>query len=73
MKKNVATSNSNLKSLLVAGCKEDIAYNNCKIMIGKFDEIGIKYVYSEYPAVIPGRNNKAAFTILHRYYLSRIV
>jgi enterochelin esterase-like enzyme len=50
MKSNAATINSNLKSLWVAvGGKEDIAYNNCKAMLQKFDEMGIKYTYSEYP------------------------
>lgn len=50
MKANAAMINSNLKSLWIAmGGKEDIAYNNCKIMLGKFDEMGIRYVYSEYP------------------------
>jgi enterochelin esterase-like enzyme len=50
MKDNAAKINTNLKNLWVAmGGKEDIAYNNCKIMLGKFDEMGIKYVYSEYP------------------------
>jgi enterochelin esterase-like enzyme len=50
MKANASLINSNLKSLWIAmGGKEDIAYNNCKVMIGKFDELGIKYVYSEYP------------------------
>ena len=50
MKSNAVTINSNLKSLWIAmGGKEDIAYNNCKIMLGKFDEMGIKYSYSEYP------------------------
>ncbi len=50
MKNNAATINSNLKSLWIAmGGKEDIAYNNCKIMLGKFDEMGIRYAYSEYP------------------------
>lgn len=50
MKTNAATINGNLKSLWVAmGGKEDIAYNNCKIMLAKFDDIGIKYDYSEYP------------------------
>jgi len=24
-------------------------YNNCKIMLAKFDEMNIKYQYSEYP------------------------
>ncbi|GEO07821.1 alpha/beta hydrolase-fold protein [Segetibacter aerophilus] len=50
MKANAAAINSNLKSLWVAmGGKEDIAYNNCKVMLAKFDEMGIKYTYSEYP------------------------
>ena len=50
MKDNVAIINSNLKSLWISmGGKEDIAHNNCKIMLGKFDEMGIKYTYSEYP------------------------
>ncbi|MES2373063.1 MAG: alpha/beta hydrolase-fold protein [Bacteroidota bacterium] len=50
MKQNAATINSNLKSLWISqGGKEDIAYNNNKIMMGRFDEMGVKYVYSEYP------------------------
>lgn len=50
MKQNTAAINSNLKSFWIAmGGKEDIAYNNCKIMLNKFDEAGVKYVYSEYP------------------------
>ena len=50
MKVNAAMINSNLKSLWISmGGKEDIAYNNCKTMLGKFDEMGIKYTYSEYP------------------------
>ena len=50
MKNNTVAINSNLKSLWVAmGGKEDIAYNNCKIMMKKFDELGVKYTYSEYP------------------------
>lgn len=50
MKKNAALINGNLKALWIAmGGKEDIAYNNCKIMLAKFDEIGIRYRYSEYP------------------------
>lgn len=50
MKENAAVINGNLKSFWIAmGGKEDIAYNNCKIMLGKFDEMGIKYTYSEYP------------------------
>ncbi|MFC0772018.1 alpha/beta hydrolase-fold protein [Terrimonas alba] len=50
MKVNAAMINSNLKSLWIAmGGKEDIAYPNCKAMLAKFDEMGIKYTYSEYP------------------------
>ena len=50
MKANATMINSNLKSLWISmGGKEDIAYNNCKIMLSKFDEMGIKYAYSEYP------------------------
>lgn len=50
MKTNASAINSNLRSLWVAmGGKEDIAYNNCKAMLQKFDEMGIKYTYSEYP------------------------
>ena len=50
MKANAAMINGNLKSLWVAmGGKEDIAYNNCKMMLSKFDEMNIKYTYTEYP------------------------
>lgn len=50
MRSNKATINNNLKSFWIAmGGQEDIAYNNCKVMMAKFDEIGIKYQYSEYP------------------------
>ncbi len=50
MKKNAGTINANLNSFWIAmGGKEDIAHNNCKIMLAKFDEMGIKYSYSEYP------------------------
>jgi enterochelin esterase-like enzyme len=50
MKTNAQAINNNLKSFWIAmGGKEDIAYENCKIMLGKFDEMGIKYTYSEYP------------------------
>jgi enterochelin esterase-like enzyme len=50
MKENASAINSNLKSFWIAmGGKEDIAYSNCKIMLSKFDSIGIKYTYSEYP------------------------
>jgi len=50
MKANATIINSNLKSFWISmGGKEDIAYNNCKIMLSKFDEMSIKYAYSEYP------------------------
>ncbi len=50
MKNNASTINNNLKSLWIAmGGKEDIAYANCKTMLAKFDEMNIKYQYSEYP------------------------
>ena len=50
MKNNVDMINNNPKQLWVSvGGKEDIAYNNCQAMILKFDEMKIKYNYSEYP------------------------
>jgi enterochelin esterase-like enzyme len=50
MKKNVDVINNNLNLFWVAmGGKEDIAYNNCQTMLSKFDELKIKYTYSEYP------------------------
>lgn len=50
MKNNAATINSNVRSFWIAmGGKEDIAYENCKVMLQKFDELGVKYSYSEYP------------------------
>jgi enterochelin esterase-like enzyme len=50
MKNNSARINSNLNLLWIAmGGKEDIAYTNCQVMLAKFDEIKIKYTYSEYP------------------------
>ena len=50
MKDKASTINNNLKSLWIGmGGKEDIAYNNCKAMLAKFDEMEIKYSYSEYP------------------------
>jgi enterochelin esterase-like enzyme len=50
MKNNVGMINSNLSLLWIAmGGKEDIAYDNCQIMLSKFDEMKIEYTYSEYP------------------------
>ena len=49
MKENSARINSNLKQFWISlGGKEDIAYENCKIMLSKFDEMKIKYTFSEY-------------------------
>jgi len=50
IKSNEPAISKNLKSLWIAmGGKEDIAYKNCQTMLAKFDEMGIKYTYSEYP------------------------
>lgn len=49
MKNNTSTINSNLKEFWISmGGKEDIAHANCQIMLKKFDDMGIKYQYSEY-------------------------
>ncbi len=50
MKNNAEKINSNLKQFWISqGGKEDIAWKNCQIMLSRFDEMKIKYVYSEYP------------------------
>lgn len=50
MKNNSEQINSNVKALWISqGGKEDIAWKNCQIMLGKFDEMKVKYSYSEYP------------------------
>ena len=50
IKNNSTLINQNLKSFWIAmGGKEDIAHNNCRIMMQKYDELGVKYSYSEYP------------------------
>jgi enterochelin esterase-like enzyme len=50
MKNNTDKINANLKQLWIAmGGKEDIAWKNCNTMLSKFDEMKIKYTYSEYP------------------------
>ena len=50
MKINADKINSNLKQLWISqGGKEDIAWKNCQAMIAKFDEMKVKYSYSEYP------------------------
>jgi enterochelin esterase-like enzyme len=50
LKKNVDAFKANNKLLWIAmGGKEDIAYQNGQNMLGKFDSLGVKYTYSEYP------------------------
>ena len=50
MKKNLDKIKNNLKLLWIGiGGKEDIAYNNCQTMISKFNEMNLKYTYSDYP------------------------
>jgi enterochelin esterase-like enzyme len=50
MKEHATDINNQIKQLWVAmGGKEDIAYENCKIMLAKFDEMKIRHSYSEYP------------------------
>lgn len=47
---NSNTINTNLKHFRISmGGQEDIAYQNCKIMLAKYDKAGIRYQYSEYP------------------------
>lgn len=49
MKENASTINSNLKNFWISqGGPEDIAHQNGQIMMKKFDDMGIKYQYSEY-------------------------
>ncbi|MFD2520600.1 alpha/beta hydrolase-fold protein [Emticicia soli] len=49
MKTNSDKINSNLKEFWISqGGKEDIAHANGQIMMKKFDEMGVKYKYSEY-------------------------
>lgn len=50
MKGNREKINANLKQFWIAmGGKEDIAYNNCQIMMAKLKNLDIKYTYQEYP------------------------
>jgi enterochelin esterase-like enzyme len=50
LRENAAKVNNELKVFWIAmGGKEDIAYKNCQIMLGKLDELKVKYTYYEYP------------------------
>jgi enterochelin esterase-like enzyme len=49
MRANAEKINTDLKEFWISmGGKEDIAYENCRIMMSRFDDMGIKYQYSEY-------------------------
>lgn len=49
MKENADKINANLRTFWISqGGEEDIAYENNRIMMEKFDQMGIKYQYSEY-------------------------
>ncbi len=49
MQANAAKINQNIKEFWISqGGPEDIAYANCQVMMKKFDELSIKYRYSEY-------------------------
>lgn len=50
MKANTDRINNNLKAFWISeGGKEDIAWKNGQIMIGKLDELQVKHSYTEYP------------------------
>lgn len=50
MKSNTDKINNNLKVFWISeGGKEDIAYKNGQLMLGKLDELKIKHTYYEYP------------------------
>jgi enterochelin esterase-like enzyme len=50
MKKNLDKIKTNMKLLWIGiGGKEDIAYNNCQTMISRFNDMNLKYTYSDYP------------------------
>jgi enterochelin esterase-like enzyme len=50
IKNNTEKINSNIKQFWISqGGKEDIAWKNCQAMLSRFDEMKIKYTYSEYP------------------------
>ena len=49
MKKNSGAINDKLTLWVAMGGKEDIAYENCQVMLSKFKELNIKYTYQEYP------------------------
>jgi enterochelin esterase-like enzyme len=67
MKNNAAMINDNVKLWIAMGGKEDIAYENCQAMLSRFNELNIKYTYSEHPgghAWPVWRNNLYSFAPL---------
>jgi hypothetical protein len=49
MKKNAALINDKMTRWIAMAGKEDIAYENCQVMLSKFKELNIRYTYQEYP------------------------
>jgi len=49
IKNNPARINSLRLFWIAMGGKEDIAWNNCREMMKKLDELNVNYTYSEYP------------------------
>lgn len=50
LKDNKELYNNQFKQFWISmGGQEDIAYNNCQVMMKRFDETGIKYTYYETP------------------------
>ena len=49
MKKNSGVINDSVTLWISMGGKEDIAYENCQVMLSKFKDLNIKYTYQEYP------------------------
>jgi enterochelin esterase-like enzyme len=50
LRDNTPKVNNDLKVFWIAmGGKEDIAYKNCQLMLGKFAELRVKYTYYESP------------------------
>ena len=52
------------------GGQEDIAYQNCKVMLAKYDKAGIRYQYSEYAGGTRGRYGGTICSNLRRCYSS---
>jgi len=68
IKNNPDKFKNNLSLLWIGiGGKEDIAYNNCQIMLKKLDELNVKYIYNDYPGGhiwLVWRNNLYNFALI---------